>query len=113
MKPNSASEGPILVHENVVLVEASSSEEALDKARKIGEMGATLDDGLTINGVPASRIFAGIRKVTTVSNPSPYNLDQDRPTDGTEITYSVFEVADEQILTALGSGDAVTIRYVE
>jgi hypothetical protein len=113
MKRRDGKDGPILVHENIVLCEAPNANEALQKARKIGEAEAALDDDLTLEGVPARRVFAGVRKLITVSNPSPYDLDQDRPTDGTEITYSVFEVSNDEALESLAKGEEIELVYVE
>jgi hypothetical protein len=105
--------GPILVHENVVLLEADNSDEVFQKARKIGETEVAIDDGLTLNGMPAKRIFAGIRKIIKVSNPSPYDPEQDRPSDGTEITYSVYEVPDDEALKNLANGEETKVLYIE
>jgi hypothetical protein len=113
MKRKDEKGGPIIVLENAVLIEAATSEEARLKAEEIGKTEASLDDGLTINGAPALRIFAGVRKIINVSNPEPYDLDQDPPTSGTEVTYSEFEVPDEDTLYRLASGDAVDLRYVD
>ncbi len=105
--------GPILVHENVVLLDAPSETDALGKAKTIGQTEAALQDGLTASGVPAKRVFAGIRKLITVSNPETSNLDQDRPSDGTEITYSVYKVSNEEELKKLAEGLEVSLKYVE
>lgn len=113
MKRVDDADGPILVHENVVLFEASNGEEAIHKARAAGEAEAAIDDDLRLDGEPAKRIFAGVRKVITISNPPPYDLDQDRPTDGTEITYSVFEVSDDEALRRLASGEQTEVAYIE
>lgn len=105
--------GPILVHENVVLIEAASEADALGKAKQIGQTEAALQDGLTIGGAPAKRVFAGIRKIITVSNPETRDQDQDRPSDGTEITYSVYKVSNKQELNKLAEGSEVSVNYVE
>ena len=103
----------ILVHENVVLIEAPSETEALGKAQTIGQTEAALQDGITLVGIPAKRVFAGIRKLITVSNPETSDLDQDRPSDGTEITYAVYKVSNEEELKKLAAGSAVAVTYVE
>lgn len=103
----------ILVHENVVIVEAPSETAALEKAQTIGQTEAALQDSLTLSGTPAKRVFAGIRKLVTVSNPDTSDLDQDRPSDGTEITYAVYEVSNEEELKKLAAGSEVSVRYVE
>lgn len=104
--------GPILVHENVVLIKAQSKHEALGKAKTIGQTETTLQDDLTLSGVPAKRAFAGIRKLVTISNETG-NLDQDRPSEGTEITYSVYTVSNEKELQQFASGSEVSVKYVE
>ena len=104
---------PILVHENVVLVEAPSEADALGKAKIIGQTEAALQDDLILHGVPAKRVFAGIRKLVTVSNPETGDLDQDRPSNGTEITYSIYKVANEEELKKLAAGSEVSVKYVE
>lgn len=106
-------DAPLLVHENVVLIEAATPKEAIAKASDIGKVEAALDDGLTINGRPANRVFAGVRKVINISNPDSLDLDRDRPTSGSEITYSVFQVENESALRKLAEGEKVEIEYLE
>ena len=105
--------GPVSVYENVILIEAKDAKEAHLLAAKIGENEAQIDDGLTIDDSPAKKIFAGIRKIITVSNPDPYDLDQDQPTTGTEITYSEFEVPNEDALRCFANGETLDVRYLE
>jgi len=105
--------GPISVHENVFLIEAETFDEAGRIASSEGEQQASLDDGLTVDGAPADYIFAGVRKIITVSNPDPLDQTKDRPATGTEITYSEFEVPDEADLRRLGQGETLDIRYIE
>lgn len=105
--------GPISIYENVVLIEAKTAGEARRIASQLGEAEEKLDDGLTIDDSPAVRVFAGIRKIITVSNPDPLDLDQDRPTTGTEITYSEFEVPDEDALRRFALGETIDVRYLE
>jgi hypothetical protein len=106
---------PILVHENVILIEASNDDEAMAKAKAAGEYqtqpGAS--ENLRIDNRAAHLEFIGVRKLITVSNPSPLSQDKDRPVDGTEVTYSEFELADEDALVRLSNGDEVTLRYIE
>ena len=105
--------GPISVHENALLIEAETREEAGRVASREGEKNADSDDGLTIDGEPGDYIFAGVRKIITVSNPGPLDQTEDRPTTGTEITYSEFQVPDEEALRRLGQGESLDIWYVE
>ena len=106
---------PISVEETVVLIEAPNEDEAMEKAKAAGEFqiqpGAS--EGLRIGNRAAHLEFVGVRKLITISNPSPLSQDKDRPVDGTEITYSCFEVPDEDALMRLSNGDDVTLRYIE
>ena len=108
-------QGPIPVYENVFLIEASDRKEAVDKARKIGKEEALIDDKGTLNGKPAKWVFAGVRKIVSISNPYEHDPDQDRlrPIDGTEITYSKFEVADEVAIKRLAKSEEVEVVYIE
>lgn len=113
MRPIEKSSEPILVYENVVLIEAADSDEAWSKATVYATASIVADESLTVNEKPAVEKFVGIRKLINISNPSPLDLDKDAPVNGTEVTYSVFEVASEEDLAKLAAGDDVAIRYVE
>ncbi|HEY9871024.1 MAG TPA: hypothetical protein V6D08_17800 [Candidatus Obscuribacterales bacterium] len=104
---------PIPVYENVILVEADSVDKAMETATLIAEAEVKLDDTITVDNKPAQRLFAGIRKVVTIQNPEGITAEQSGPTMGTEVTYSLFEVASEEDLEKLANGDAVTVTYVE
>jgi len=41
------------------------------------------------------------------------NQDQDRPADGTEVSYSVYRVSDRSALQRLASGESVEVEYLE
>lgn len=105
--------GPILAYENVVLIEAASSGDALAKARECATAEVSVDDKLTINEQPAAKSLVGIRKLISISNPHPLDLDSDPPTSGTEITYSLFEVSSNEALEKLARGEEVALRYLE
>lgn len=103
---------PVLVYENVILVEAANAEEAGATAKTLALEEEALEDQLTIDGKHASRSFLGIRKLIEVSNRTPLNPAEDRPMSGTEITYSLFEV-DADALDLLATGKSVDLTYVE
>jgi hypothetical protein len=113
IRPVKPRKGDIEVYENVLLIEASNEDEATDKARKFAEASVVKDDTLTVDGEPAALSFIGIRKIISVSNPWPLNQDRDRPVDGTEITYSLFKLKDEQALSKLVNAKEVLIHYLE
>jgi hypothetical protein len=106
---------PILVHENVILIEAPNDDEAMAKAKRAGEnqVQPGASETLRVANRPAHLEFIGVRKLITVSNPWPLSQDKDRPVDGTEVTYSSFELPDEDALTRLSNGGDVTLRYIE
>ena len=105
--------GSISAMENVVLLEAESFDEAERLALERGEEYAYEDDTLTLNGKPAVFIFVGVRKILTVSNPAPLHQNEDRPISGTEITFSEFEVPDDEALRRLGEGKTLDVLYLE
>jgi hypothetical protein len=105
--------GPIHVYENVFLVEAEDAERAKELAVEMARPEAEADDAFSVGGVSAVRSLGGVRKVISVSNPDPLDLDADRPASGTEITYSEFEVDSEDDLRKLAAGESVAVRYVD
>lgn len=114
IKPLAESAGPIQVYENNYLIEATDFEEARKKADVIGKSEVSVqDDELTLDGAPAKWVYIGVRKIMTVSNPTPLDLDKDKPLSGTELNYSVYQVADDETLEKLANGGAVTVQYLE
>lgn len=99
------------VWENVLLIDAPTSEEALQKAERAGrEREGDSDGSLTWEGRPAEWVYSGIRKLITVSNP---NSVENIPDDGAEVSYSEFEVPNDVSLSRLVKGEEVTVLYVE
>lgn len=103
---------PIRVYENVVLFEGDKKD-VLNKAKTYAEKEARANDDLRIEGKSAKMVYVGIRKLINISNPEPLDIDKDQPVDGTEITYSEFEILDEDSLRLLAQGEAVTLTYIE
>ena len=112
MQKEQNEESPITVWENIVLIEAASSDEAYSIANKIGQDEAAMDDGLTIDDMPVTRIFAGIRKIISISNVYP-RKQEDSPISGTELTYSEYEVKNKAALIQLAQGESLVVKYVE
>jgi hypothetical protein len=84
------------VWENVVLIEARSEEEAFAKAEQRGRADAGDEDGtLTWGGEPARWVFGAVRKLTKCED------DDQRPGDGTEVTYLEMQVRSEKNLRKL------------
>lgn len=99
------------VWENVLLIDAPSNEEALQKAETLGrEQEGDEGGSLTWAERPAKWVYSGTRKLLTVSNPSS---GENLPADGAEISYSEFEVPDDVSLSRPVNGEEVTVLYVE
>jgi hypothetical protein len=83
----------IPVWENIVLIEAGSEAEAFAKAEERGHSDEGDSDGtFRWNGQRAEWVFAGVRKLVECEDP------EERPTDGTEVSYSQFELSSKQAL---------------
>src|SRR5207253_4569716 len=105
VKPKITTVGKLVVWENIVLVEADSPDQALEKAEKWGrEDEEHCSDGLTLNKKPAEMVFAGIRKLIEVRTIG--DID-DKPADGSELTYSEFLLDSEDDLRKLAAGESV------
>ena len=94
--------------ENIVLIEAESSEEADDKARRLGK-DAEGDSAGTFcwDDRPATWVFAGIRKLIECQD------SEIAPRDGVEISYSQLVVQDKASVNKLVQGVPVTVLYEE
>ena len=96
------------VWENIVLIEAATEDEAFDKAEVIGRRGEGDDEGsFRWEGEPARWVFAGVRKLTTCEDA------ENRPGDGTELTYLQMEVASREALARLVESEAVQVELKE
>lgn len=91
------------VMENVFLVEASTAEDALNKAESIGLNAEGDDSGtFTWEGRPARWVFAGLRKCVAVVHPTKTSNE---PSDGAELTYLELDFDSEAMLKAFVEGD--------
>jgi uncharacterized protein DUF4288 len=96
-----------LVWENIVLVRAKTSDEAWEKAERLGRLEESADDGTTrIDGHPCHLVFAGVRKVTECLDP------ENRPTDGTEVSYNELAVPSEAAVRRLVAGKKVVAEIL-
>ncbi|MRR55060.1 MAG: DUF4288 domain-containing protein [Deltaproteobacteria bacterium] len=96
------------VWENVHLIEATTPEEAEQKAIKRAKEDEGDSSGSFVwNDRPATWMFAGIRKILAVSHPDLNGTQF----DGAEVTFSEFEVTTEADLNALVNGEDVRILY--
>lgn len=101
------------VFENFVLIKAESDEDAYKKAEEIGKESIIGDEDVSFKGKKADYRFLGIRKVRSVYNPDPLDIDRDRPTHETELSHSYYEVDTIESAELLAQGNIVNIRYVD
>jgi hypothetical protein len=96
------------VWENVVLIQASSEDEAFEKAERYGRAEEGDDGGSFHWGKsPARWVFAGVRKLTECQTAT------DRPEDGTELTYTELELDSREDVKRLASGKPVQAYFNE
>jgi len=88
--------------ENVVLIEADSSEQAWLRARQYGKQDESAD-GFHLEGKPVRVEFAGVRKVVACVDPD------ERPGDGTEVSYTDVEFASRNDLERYLAGEDVNV----
>lgn len=101
------------VYENVILLEAKTPSQARSQAKKIGQQEALGEENLELDGKLAKRVFVGVRKLMTISNPFPMEQDTEPPVSETEITYSEFELATFKDVESLAAGAAIVVNYVK
>jgi hypothetical protein len=94
------------LYENVFLIQAETDNGAIEKARRRGMEDEGDSNGTySYEGRPATLVFAGVRKVIKTQGAD------ERPADGTEITYSEMEVDTQEALLKLANGEPVVVRY--
>jgi hypothetical protein len=96
------------VWENIILIQAGSDEEAFRKAELRGRADEG-DDGGSFRwaGQPAEWVFAGVRKLT------PCQDSDQRPGDGTEITFLEMEAASKEDIEKLLDGRAARVTLAD
>jgi hypothetical protein len=102
-----------LVHENVYLVSAATTEAAEDEAVRMAQddEDSNVDGHLEVNGEKARYRFAGVRKI--IEAQTVPGSDDELPISGREITYSVMEVDTLDEVKALAAGEMVNVLYRE
>lgn len=109
-KLKSGVQATFTIWENVYLIEADDSDQAWEKALAWAKQGEGDDDGsLRVDDQPATQVFAGIRKMITVSHWE----ENGELRHGDEITYSEFQVSDENLIQKLVRGEEVSVEYIE
>jgi hypothetical protein len=107
---DSQSEFPI--YEDFYLFEAGSKDE-LDS--KIKDAMRVIDSAgeCEFDGKPARQKCIGVRKIRSVYNPPPLDIDQDRPSDFTELTHSFLMAKSFQEVESYAKGEAVYLLCVD
>jgi hypothetical protein len=96
------------VWENIVLIQAGSVEEAFAKAEQRGKDDAAYDDeSLRYGNRPETLEFAGVRALVACDDAD------ERPGDGTEVSYVELELNSRQELDAFVEGKRVAVVYTE
>jgi hypothetical protein len=113
IKKKNGKQKNIPVYENFILIEASNSSHALEKAINISKNEASANCDLWLDEKPARMVFEGIRKLINISNPMNMDLDSTPPTTGTELTYSQYLIKTKNQLKNLILGKTVNIKYIE
>jgi hypothetical protein len=100
-------------YENIVLIEAHTSDEAFTKAKAYGQEHYGMPDpSRRLNDKPALGVFGSVRKVVECIDLVSAD-GKERPDTGTEITYSKVEVWGDAALQSLIRGESVTVEYVD
>lgn len=100
------------IYEDFYLVEANSRDELHKKIKEImNEINAA--GQCNYNGKPAKQKCVGVRKVRSVYNQSPLDIDQDRPDSGTELSHSFMMARSITDVETYASGGAVWLWCVD
>lgn len=101
------------VWEDVCLIEATGDDEAFQKAEALGKSREIDDPTTMLDGVPASVVYLGVRKVGKIINPFPDSPDDSPPRHASEISFSKYTVASTKDLNLLVQGKSVPVVYEE
>ena len=101
-----------LIEERVYLIRAPDDDNACEKANAFAKQEEEAEFQFEYDGRPAREQFMGIRKLITIrSHVNDTRLHADEPRDGSELTFSYFQLQDKNDLQALVDGDPVRILY--
>ena len=110
---NGIEQDEVPVFENFYLIEARNHAEAVEMAEVIGRDEAAANQDVEYKSLPARFYFVGIRKVRSVYNPAPLDLDTDRPICGTELSHSYFELKNRSEVEKFAKGQSVCVEYID
>jgi hypothetical protein len=86
-------EDRVLLIEDIVLLNSKSIEDALLQANRFGRNEQEQLSLISVEGQPMKCKFAGVRKVIKTDYVQPNSSLNFEPSDGTEVTFSQFEIA--------------------
>lgn len=102
------------VEETFILYDYHSDVELEQKIQKqievINEAG---EEGINYYGEKSKQYCLGIRKIKTIFNEPPLNIDEDPPNNGTELTHSYMTVKSLNDAKKLAEGKAVHVHYID
>jgi hypothetical protein len=101
------------VWEDVCLIQAASDDDAFQKAETLGKSREADDPTTTLDGIPASVVYLGVRKIGRIINPFPEPPDEFPPSHGSEISFSKYTASSEKDLELLVHGKSVPVIYEE
>jgi hypothetical protein len=94
------------VWENIVLIHADSEEDAFAKTEARGhEEEGDCEGSFRWGGQQATWIFAGVRKLVLCQD------SEERPRNGTELTYNEMHLESKEALARFVKGQPVDVRY--
>ncbi|MBN2219029.1 MAG: hypothetical protein JW697_01990 [Kosmotogaceae bacterium] len=100
---------PIPIWENVFLICGSDVQDAEDKMNRLGSEIQNACGRVYLDGVAVSENYEGIRKIISAKDDDVYDIIM----DGSELTYSRFEVSSYEDLSKFVKGEEVNVVYVE
>jgi hypothetical protein len=93
------------VWENIFLVEANGSDEALRMAEERAKKDEFDDETRTYNGKPADIVFVGIRKLMQCLS------DEEQPSHGTEVSHNQLRFKGKAALEAYIRGEETVVTF--
>ncbi|WP_374334352.1 hypothetical protein [Leeia sp.] len=96
------------------LFEVHSQTELDDKlAARVNAINTQGASGVYYDGKPATQRCLGVRKVKTICNAPPLDMDIDPPAHGTELSYTYLEASSKADAEHYADGEAVSLYRVD
>lgn len=92
----------VAAYENIVLLQAETVDEALDKADEIGRSSEGDSNGTLEWDTPARMVYRGTRRLVSISHPTDVD---NNPTDECEVTYLQLQLDNEEALDRFMEGE--------